>query len=308
MAANRVADRALDDVLLACRGVTKAYQQGDQVQRVLAGVDLEVHAGQFVSIMGPSGSGKSTLLHLLGGLDRPDDGDVVLDGVALSQLSDDDRTLLRRDRVGIVYQFFNLVPVLTVEENIALPAVIAGQRPRAYRDRLERVLGLVGLADHRRKQPAELSGGMQQRAAIARALFIEPAVLLADEPTGNLDLRSGRDILELFVEAQRTLNQTVVMVTHDPHAAGYGSEVLMLRDGQFAGRLDIDQRMRGTARTRRGDPARGKAVLRWVEQMAKAPADGDMGPERDQPPLVRAPAEIVLDASTSSVPSARAAN
>jgi len=219
-------------VIVAARDVVKQYEQGGERQRVLDGLSMEVAAGRFVAVMGPSGSGKSTLLHLLGGLDTPDTGDVEVDGVSLGSLKDDARTELRRQRIGIVYQFFNLVPVLTAAENVALPAVIAGEREGAYRERLDRVLELVGLADHRDKQPSQLSGGQQQRAAIARALFIEPAVLLADEPTGNLDLASGAEVLELFLEAQETFGQTVVMVTHDPVAASYADAVLFLADGR----------------------------------------------------------------------------
>jgi putative ABC transport system ATP-binding protein len=216
--------------------------------------------------MGPSGSGKSTLLHLLGGLDRPEGGEVALDGAPLSSLSDDARTRLRRDRIGIVYQFFNLVPVLTVTENICLPAVISGQRQSEYASRLEEILKLVGLSEDRNKQPSQLSGGQQQRAAIARALFIEPAVLLADEPTGNLDIRTGADILSLFSDAQRRLGQTIVMVTHDPRSAAYGDEVVLLRAGKVAGHLDLTQKCRGEAKANPAHPARSRAVLRWLEQ------------------------------------------
>ena len=250
---------------IAARGLVKEYRRGDVVDRVLDGASLEVPKGRYVSVMGPSGSGKSTLLHLLGGLDRPDAGEVLLDGAPLSSLSDDDRTRLRRRKIGIVYQFFNLVPVLSVRENIALPAVIAGQRERTYRDKLEQVIELVGLTDHHSKRPNELSGGEQQRTAIGRALFIEPSVLLADEPTGNLDFRSGADILALFVEAQRAFDQTIVMVTHDPRSAAYGEEVLLLRSGSVAGRLDLDSRGQDTVRADRAHEARPRAVLRWLE-------------------------------------------
>jgi putative ABC transport system ATP-binding protein len=254
-------------VIVAARDVVKEYQQGDERQRVLDGLSLEVEAGRFVAVMGPSGSGKSTLLHLLGGLDTPDAGQVEVDGVSLGDMKDDARTELRRQRIGIVYQFFNLVPVLTAAENIALPAVIAGQREAAYADRLDRMLELVGLTEHRDKQPSQLSGGQQQRAAIARALFIEPAVLLADEPTGNLDLASGAEVLGLFLEAQQAFGQTVVMVTHDPRSAGHADQVLLLRDGQVRGDLDVTSRCRGTARTDRTHESRTKAVLRWLEDL-----------------------------------------
>jgi len=248
--------------LLVARDLHKAYSQGPNVEQVLNGVSLGVEAGRFVSIMGPSGSGKSTLLHLLGGLDTPDQGEVLLDGVALSAMSDDNRTKLRRNDIGIVYQFFNLVPVLTVEENIALPAVIAGEAPRTYAKRLADVIELVGMSDHKTKQPAQLSGGQQQRVAIARALFVEPRVLLADEPTGNLDSRTGQEILDLFSFAQRELGQTIVMVTHDPRSAGYGDQVLLLRDGQLASTLDLtDGRRARDAAKRSGN------VLKWLEKL-----------------------------------------
>ena len=251
---------------MAARGLVKEYRRGEFVDRVLDDVSLDVPKGRYVSVMGPSGSGKSTLLHLLGGLDRPDAGEVLLDGEPLSSLSDDDRTRLRRRKIGIVYQFFNLVPVLDVRENIALPAVIAGDRERSYKDRLDRIVELVGLTDHRTKRPNELSGGEQQRAAIGRALFIEPSVLLADEPTGNLDFRSGSDILTLFVEAQRAFGQTIVMVTHDPRSAAFGDEVLLLRGGSVVGRLDVTAHCRKEAPADRSSEARPRAVLRWLEQ------------------------------------------
>jgi putative ABC transport system ATP-binding protein len=192
---------------------------------------------------------------------------VHLAGVRLSSLTDDQRTDLRRTSIGIVYQFFNLVPVLTVEENIALPAVIAGQKPSAYEARLREVVDLVGLGDHRTKQPSTLSGGQQQRAAIARALFIEPDVLLADEPTGNLDLRTGAEILQLFTQVQEALGQTIVMVTHDPRSAAHGDDVLLLRDGRVADRLSVATKARGAARTDRSHPSRSRSVFRWLEDL-----------------------------------------
>ncbi|MEY2473958.1 MAG: putative transport system ATP-binding protein [Actinomycetota bacterium] len=248
--------------LLEARDLHKAYTQGTNVEQVLNGVSLTVTSGRFVSIMGPSGSGKSTLLHLLGGLDTPDKGEVLLDGAPLSARSDDDRTKLRRNQIGIVYQFFNLVPVLTLEENVALPAVIAGQSPSTYGKKLAEVIELVGMSEHKNKQPAQLSGGQQQRAAIARALFIEPRVLLADEPTGNVDMRTGAEILDLFGTAQRELGQTIVMVTHDPRSAAHGDEVLLLRDGQLASTLDLtDGRRTQDAAKRSGN------VLKWLEKL-----------------------------------------
>jgi putative ABC transport system ATP-binding protein len=252
--------------VLVARDLHKSYSQGGNVEQLLNGVSLSVDAGRFVSIMGPSGSGKSTLLHLLGGLDTPDSGDVELEGKPLSKLSDDDRTKLRRNGIGVVYQFFNLVPVLTVEENVALPAVIAGQSPSSYAAKLAEVLELVDMSAHKTKQPAQLSGGMQQRVAIARALFIEPRVLLADEPTGNVDMRTGQEILDLFGSAQRELGQTIVMVTHDPRSAAYGDEVLLLRDGNLASTLDLRDGKKVDHANRSGN------VLKWLEKLDGAAA------------------------------------
>ena len=254
----------------------EGVRAGRRRQRVLDGLSLEVEAGRFVAVMGPSGSGKSTLLHLLGGLDTPDSGEVELDGTPLSSLKDDARTELRRQQIGIVYQFFNLVPVLTAAENIALPAVIAGERRgRPTARRLDDVLELVGLGEHRDKQPSQLSGGQQQRAAIARALFIEPAVLLADEPTGNLDLASGAEVLGLFLEAQRALGQT----DRDGHPRP--AQRRLRRRGPAPPRRlrctassTSPAAAAATARTDRTHEGRTKAVLRWLEDLDATGASG----------------------------------
>jgi len=226
-------------------------------RRVLDGVDLDVSRGSFVSVMGPSGSGKSTLLHLLGGLDTPDSGEVFLEGKSLSAMDDRARTLIRRHRIGFIFQAFNLVSVLTAGENIALPAVIDGERPEAYEERLRLVLDVVGLTDRSDQLPSELSGGEQQRVAAARALFVEADVLLADEPTGNLDSRSGAELLAVLKRAQHERGQTVVLVTHDPSAASFGDAVVYLRDGRFGGRLQLD----GEG----GD--RAQLVLAWLQEL-----------------------------------------
>lgn len=244
----------MEEAAVTGRGLTKSYEQAGQRLRVLDGVDIDIASGEFVSVMGPSGSGKSTLLHLLGGLDVPDAGSVELAGRSLSGLSDDDRTRIRIDQIGIVYQFFNLVPVLTAAENVALPAVIAGSRPDAHRARTDALLDLVGLAGKGDELPSHLSGGEQQRVAVARALFHEPALVLADEPTGNLDMETGAEILELFVRARRELGQSMFMVTHDPRSAACGDRVLLLRDGCIVAHLDL--------RSLDDDPAaRQRAVL-----------------------------------------------
>ncbi|MGZ4211011.1 MAG: ABC transporter ATP-binding protein [Actinomycetota bacterium] len=250
------------DTVLAARDLVKEYVTGNSKVVALAGVSLDVPRGAFMAVMGPSGSGKSTLLHLLGGLDAPTSGEVLLEGLPTSALSDKELTLARRHKIGFVFQFFNLVPVLTVEENIALPAIIDAKRPKQYRERLEEIMALVGLTEWREHLPSEISGGQQQRVAIARALFSEPAVLLADEPTGNLDSKTGTEILKLLKHAQESLGQTVVMVTHDARAAAFADEVVLLLDGEIADTLDIATGARVGAA---GGDERAAAVLTWIQ-------------------------------------------
>ena len=215
----------------------KQYQLGSNKVDALAGVDFLVEKGEFVAIMGPSGSGKSTLLHMIGGLDQPSGGEILLAGSRLSQLKDKKVTLLRRRNIGFVFQFFNLLPTLSAEENITLPLLIDGQNPKDYQGRLESLLQLTGLSDRRRHKPEQLSGGEQQRVALARALITEPAILLADEPTGNLDSKTGTAIMELLRQSCDQLNQSIVVVTHDPRAAAYADRVVFLRDGRLDGEL-----------------------------------------------------------------------
>jgi putative ABC transport system ATP-binding protein len=217
--------------MLAVRDATKSYRQGDAEVKALAGVTLDVAAGEFVAIVGPSGSGKSTLLHLMGGLDLPTSGDVLIDGAPISRMSDDEVTIFRRRSIGFVFQFFNLLPTLSAEENVALPLLLDGKRARDVRDRVAASLDAVGLGHRRRHRPDELSGGEMQRVAIARALVIEPKLILADEPTGNLDTATGDQILELIRRANRERATTVVMVTHDAKAAARGSRLVTMRDG-----------------------------------------------------------------------------
>jgi putative ABC transport system ATP-binding protein len=217
--------------MIALRGVEKVYHQGETEVRALAGVTLEVTRGDFVAIMGPSGSGKSTLLHLMGGLDTPSAGEIVIDGAAISRMTDDQITVFRRRRIGFVFQFFNLLPTYSAEENVALPLLLDRRRPRDVRDRVAAALEQVGLAHRRRHRPDEMSGGEMQRVAIARALVIDPALILADEPTGNLDSRTGEHILELIRDANQRRGCTVVLVTHDARAAGYGRRTVVLEDG-----------------------------------------------------------------------------
>jgi putative ABC transport system ATP-binding protein len=218
--------------MLAVRDATKSYRQGDAEVKALAGVTLDVAAGEFVAIVGPSGSGKSTLLHLMGGLDVPTSGDVLIDGAPISRMSDDEVTIFRRRSIGFVFQFFNLLPTLSAEENVALPLLLDGKRARDVRDRVAASLDAVGLGHRRRHRPDELSGGEMQRVAIARALVIEPKLILADEPTGNLDTANGDQILELIRRANRERATTVVMVTHDAKAAARGSRLVTMRDGR----------------------------------------------------------------------------
>jgi putative ABC transport system ATP-binding protein len=217
--------------VLEARQIRKQYKMGEHEVHALAGIELQVEKGEFIAIMGPSGSGKSTLLHLLGGLDVPTDGNIVLAGQPLDRLSEKKATLVRRHNVGFVFQFFNLLPMLSAEENILLPVIIDGKDPRKYRERLDSLLELVNLMDRRHHKPDQLSGGEQQRVAIARALITQPAILLADEPTGNLDSKTGTAIMELLRLSCEELEQTVIVVTHDARAAAYAQRVIFLRDG-----------------------------------------------------------------------------
>jgi putative ABC transport system ATP-binding protein len=215
--------------VIAATDVTRRYGEGDAAVDALKGVSLDVPAGQFAAVMGPSGSGKSTLMHILAGLDRPTSGTVSIDGTEITELNDKRLTLLRRHNIGFIFQFFNLLPTLTAEENILLPLQIAGTKPDS--EWVESVIDRVGLGDRRRHRPAELSGGQQQRVAIARALVSRPTVIFADEPTGNLDSATGTEILTVLREAVDTYEQTTVMVTHDAGAAAIADRALFLADG-----------------------------------------------------------------------------
>jgi putative ABC transport system ATP-binding protein len=212
------------------RGLTKVYGEGAAEVRALDGVDLDLYAGEFTAVMGPSGSGKSTLMHCCAALDEPTDGTVTVGETDLSRLDDKALTRLRRDAIGFVFQSFNLVPTLTAEENILLPLSIAGRKPD--REWYSSVIETVGLGDRLRHRPNEMSGGQQQRVAVARALVARPSIVFADEPTGNLDSRSGSEVLTLLQRSVREFHQTVVMVTHDPVAAGYTDRVVFLADGR----------------------------------------------------------------------------
>jgi putative ABC transport system ATP-binding protein len=225
--------------ILETNQVSKQYQMGEVTVDALVAVDFTVAEGEFVAIMGPSGSGKSTLLHLLGGLDGPSDGEVTLAGKHLAKLNDKEVTLIRRRNVGFVFQFFNLLPTLTAEENIALPLLIDGQNIKKHQEKIDQLLELVGLSDRRHHKPDQLSGGQQQRVAIARAFVTDPAIVLADEPTGNLDSRTGEEILELLRRSCDEMGQTIVVVTHDAKAASFADRVVFLMDGRIADHLRL---------------------------------------------------------------------
>jgi putative ABC transport system ATP-binding protein len=217
------------DSIVTATDVRRRFGEGAAAVDALAGVTVAFERGRYSAIMGPSGSGKSTLMHILAGLDRPTSGSVLLDGVEITELDDGDLTRLRRDKLGFIFQFFNLIPVLTAEENIVLPLSIAGSEPEP--DYLRQLVETVSLQDRLTHRPAELSGGQQQRVAVARALISRPAVVFADEPTGNLDSKASEEVLRMLRRSVDELGQTVVMVTHDPEAASYADRLVVLRDG-----------------------------------------------------------------------------
>ena len=225
------AQASSDGTIVEARDVSRRYGEGDAAVDALSDVSVEFQRDRFTAIMGPSGSGKSTLMHVLAGLDSPTGGTVIIDGTDITGLDDAELTKLRRDKLGFVFQFFNLLPVLTAEENLVLPLSIAGRKPdQAWLDQLVKTVGLEDRLTHR---PSELSGGQQQRVAVARALVSKPAVVFADEPTGNLDSKASEDVLKLLRQAVDEFDQTVIMVTHDPEAATYADRLLTLRDGRI---------------------------------------------------------------------------
>jgi putative ABC transport system ATP-binding protein len=215
--------------VVSARDLTRRYGEGDTAVDALRGVSLDVRKGELLAVMGPSGSGKSTLMHILAGLDRPTSGEVTIAGTEISKLNDNDLTKLRREHIGFVFQFFNLLPMLNAEENVVLPLSIAGEKPdKAW---VNELLDQVGLAQRRTHKPSELSGGQQQRVAIGRALVNRPTIIFADEPTGNLDSKTSGEILELLERSVRELEQTIVMVTHEPRAAAIADRILFIDDG-----------------------------------------------------------------------------
>jgi putative ABC transport system ATP-binding protein len=229
--ADAPASKEAPGAVVAARDLARRYGEGENAVHALRSVSIDVERKQLTAVMGPSGSGKSTLMHLLAGLDRPTSGEVFIDGTNITTLNDSELTKLRRQHIGFIFQFFNLLPMLTAEENVVLPLSIAGRKPEP--GWLEGLIETVGLADRRNHRPSELSGGQQQRVAIARALVSKPTVVFADEPTGNLDSKTGAEILALLRDSVESYGQTTVMVTHDAHAATIADKILFLADGQI---------------------------------------------------------------------------
>ena len=221
----------VSNIAIEGKHIVKDFRLGNTITKVLKDVSLQVMQGEFVSIMGPSGSGKSTLLYILGGLDVPTGGFVYLDGTDISCFKDEQMSRIRRHNIGFVFQFYNLIPNLNVEENIMLPLLLDDKRMRDYKKQLNHILEVVGLSDRRRHTPRELSGGQQQRVAIARALIGKPEILFADEPTGNLDSNTGAEIMHLLRDINQESGQTIIMVTHSPEAAKSSSRIITVRDG-----------------------------------------------------------------------------
>jgi putative ABC transport system ATP-binding protein len=236
--------------ILRAEAITKQYRMGEVFVDALCGVDLAIDQGEFVAIMGPSGSGKSTLLHLFGGLDTPSGGEIYLSEQALSRLDEEELTLLRRRKIGFIFQFYNLIPTLTARENIALPLMIDGKFLFRQREKIDEMLSMVGLKERGDHRPDQLSGGQQQRVAIARAFVNHPEIVLADEPTGNLDTRAGTAILELLQRTCRDLGVTILLVTHDPRAASFAGRVVFLKDGRVENTLTNDA----------GEPSIGRII------------------------------------------------
>jgi len=224
-----VAEASHRGPVLSAEGLTRRYGEGETAVDALRGVSLEVPKGALTAVMGPSGSGKSTLMHILAGLDKPTAGDVSIAGTSIEELNDNELTKLRREHIGFIFQFFNLLPMLTAEENVVLPLSIAGETPdKAW---VAELMGRIGLKDRGKHRPSELSGGQQQRVAIGRALVSRPTIVFADEPTGNLDSKTSGEILELMRSSVDTYKQTTVMVTHDSRAAAIADRILFLADG-----------------------------------------------------------------------------
>ncbi|MBP7072315.1 MAG: ABC transporter ATP-binding protein [Clostridia bacterium] len=221
--------------MIETKNLNKTFKMGDLDIEVLKDINLGIESGEFVSIMGPSGSGKSTLLYLIGGLDKPTSGSVKIKGNELSEMKDKEQSIMRRRDIGFVFQFYNLIPNLSVEENVILPVLLDGKKLKDYKNKLDDILEVVGLEDRRAHTPRELSGGQQQRVAIARALVNEPDIILADEPIGNLDTKTGTEVMQLLQRINREKKKTIVQVTHSKEAADYGNRIINVRDGKVWG-------------------------------------------------------------------------
>ena len=228
--------------ILRIENVTKTYGEKDTAVHALDRVSFSVEEGEFVAVTGPSGSGKSTLLHILGGVDKPDSGTVQVKGTDIFRLNETNQAIFRRRQIGLIYQFYNLIPILTVEENILLPLLLDGKKPNPKR--LAQILSILGLEDRKEHLPSQLSGGQQQRVSVGRALITHPAVILADEPTGNLDQKNTKEIMDLFCKLNRTYKQTIVMITHDMKLVAQCDRVLAIVDGRLAaGRTLMNQKV-----------------------------------------------------------------
>ncbi len=225
------------NVVLKTQALTKTFHSGNEMFHAVKGVNLQVKSGEFVAIMGPSGSGKSTLLHMLCGLEKATYGSVTIRNVDLSQCDDEELTTLRRDRIGFIFQFFNLIPILTAYENVTLPLLMANHEESRIRERATLLLTQMGLGNHLHKRPHELSGGQQQRVAIARALLPQPLILMADEPTGSLDTKTGMEVLQLLRNVCTDQQHSLVLVTHDPRVASFANRVLFMKDGEIVGEM-----------------------------------------------------------------------
>lgn len=224
--------------MIEVKHICKSYIVGQEKVEILKDFNFKVEKGDFLSIMGPSGCGKSTLLYILGGLDRPTEGSVWINGRDLSVLSEKELGIMRRREIGFMFQFYNLVPNLTVEDNIMLPLILDKKKKKDYKDKLEEMLEVIGLQDKKKLTPRELSGGQQQRVAIARALIFEPDILFLDEPIGNLDSKTGEEIMGLFQKINLTMNKTLIQVTHSKESALYGTKLLNLKDGKIVGEIE----------------------------------------------------------------------
>ena len=233
---------------ITIKDLNKSFVNGSETAHVLKNINLTVEKGEFVSIMGPSGCGKSTLLYLLGGLDKPTSGSVLINDTDLASMKEKQLCDMRSDKIGFVFQFYNLVPNLSVEDNIALPLMIAGKKRSSYKKKIDEVLDIIGMKDKRKLTPRELSGGQQQRVAIARALVFDPEILFLDEPIGNLDSKTGTRIMELFREINKRLGMTIVQVTHSEEAALYGTKLVRVRDGEIESIEDLTKGNAGADR------------------------------------------------------------